>query len=232
MFPGRRPTPEKQLLNLIEQSKAGKEIKPQAQKAKFRMLSLFSLSGLRGRFSFFKARTASSAVVQKWPPQIETVNKLLLLVAISLSGYTIFSFSMAAGKLKNLPDLTLKPQAAGKEFVISTPTLLKKLPYYLEQTRERDMFNPAPDQPTMIVEGQGADQRKVISAKLAEAQQNLQLAGIGVSATGEPDAMIKDVKMNKVYFLKRGELVGDLKVEAIFQDKVLLSYEDEELILK
>jgi hypothetical protein len=44
--------------------------------------------------------------------------------------------------------------------------------------------------------------------------------------------MIEDTKELKTFFVKRGEMVGDAKVQAIFKDKVVLSLGKEEFELK
>jgi len=55
--------------------------------------------------------------------------------------------------------------------------------------------------------------------------QQLGLVGIGWS--DNPDVMLKNADTGKMYFLKRGERIeGLIKVEAVFQHKVLLTYDD------
>jgi hypothetical protein len=63
---------------------------------------------------------------------------------------------------------------------------------------------------------------------LSEAQilaQQLGLVGIGWS--DDPDVMVENTETKKIYFLKRGERIdGLIKVEAIFEDKVILTYDN------
>jgi type II secretory pathway component PulC len=96
--------------------------------------------------------------------------------------------------------------------------------------RGRDIFNPLTEEKIEAVSM--TDEQAVAKSKIAEAQETLTLVGIAVSKTGEPDAMIKDIQLDKVYFLKRGEKIKDFTVEAIFKNSVVLSYEGQELILK
>ena len=44
--------------------------------------------------------------------------------------------------------------------------------------------------------------------------------------------MIEDKQSVKTFFVKRGQMIGPVKVEAIFKDKVVLSYEGEEIELR
>ena len=54
--------------------------------------------------------------------------------------------------------------------------------------------------------------------------QQLGLVGIGWS--DDPDVMVENIETKEIYFLKRGQKIDNLiKVEAIFQDKVVLTYD-------
>jgi hypothetical protein len=44
--------------------------------------------------------------------------------------------------------------------------------------------------------------------------------------------MIEDTKALRTFFVKRGEMAGEAKVQAIFKDKVVLSVGTEEFELK
>ena len=44
--------------------------------------------------------------------------------------------------------------------------------------------------------------------------------------------MVEDTKSYKTFFVKRGDLIGEVKVEAIFKDKIILSYEGDEVELR
>ena len=60
--------------------------------------------------------------------------------------------------------------------------------------------------------------------------QHLRLAGI--SWSDDPDAMIEDTRTKRTLFVKRGGMIGKIKVQAIFKDKVVLFYDGEEIELK
>jgi hypothetical protein len=227
---GRHPPPEKQLLNLIEQGKQGKDIQPGTRARKFGLLSLFSIGGLKGRYSFYKNKPHQSLDVQPGALNIKGLNRILELAVLGLAVYLISNFAIAARNLRQLPQLDIKVPTAAEQQTVEVPSLLKKLPYYLEVARARDMFNPVTKE--KIEEAQLTEEEIKAKSKIEETQAVLSLTGIGVSATGEPDAMIKDSERDKVYFLKRGDTVRDFKVEAIFKDSVVLSYEGKELILK
>lgn len=226
---GRNPPPEKQLLNLIEQAKAGKTIKPAVGQKKFGLFSLFSLGGLRGRYSFYRSKT-QSLNVEEGALNIKGINKVLVFVVLGLAVYLISSFSIGAKNLQKIPKIEINIPAGEQKEKIEVPSLLKKLPYYLERSRSRDIFSPVTRE--KIEDSRLSEDELKAKSKIEEASESLALVGIGVSATGEPDAMIKDNELDKVYFLRRGDTVKGLKIEAIFKDSVVLSYQGEELILK
>jgi type II secretory pathway component PulC len=61
--------------------------------------------------------------------------------------------------------------------------------------------------------------------------QKLRLAGIAWS--DNPDAMIENIETNETYFLKQDDLInGKLKIEAIFRNKVILSYQGDQAELQ
>ena len=71
---------------------------------------------------------------------------------------------------------------------------------------------------------------KVVNQEVISAAQNFKL--VGISWSNDPDAMIEDTKAKKTFFVKRGQMVGEFKVQAISRDKVILSYGQEEIELK
>ena len=48
----------------------------------------------------------------------------------------------------------------------------------------------------------------------------------------ELDAMIEDTQALRTFFVKRGQMLGQVKVEAIFKDKIILSCDGEEAELR
>ena len=108
--------------------------------------------------------------------------------------------------------------------------LKKAVSYYLERVRDRDIFRMG----SVRIMGTGDDGTqtvmKVTSSKVMEATQNLKL--VGISWSSSPDAIIEDTKTTKTFFVKTGQMMGDVKVQAIFKDKVVLSYSGEEMELR
>lgn len=225
MVQKRSITPEKQLLRLIEESKPTSNI--QAQAIKHHSLSLFSYGAWLGRVSFFKE------VFKKWfqgikPHQldIKLVNKILGLFIFVLAVYFISNLFNSLINLKKTPYLEFKPQEGASLASVQEPSFLKKAAsYYFEKVRERDIFKMGAKKPTTV----GGPPRSP-SSRIIEATQHLKL--VGISWSNDPDAMIEDSKALRTFFIKRGQMIGEVKVQAIFKDKVILSYAGEEIELR
>jgi type II secretory pathway component PulC len=66
---------------------------------------------------------------------------------------------------------------------------------------------------------------------VVEATKHLRL--VGISWSDDPDIMIEDTKTQRTLFLKKGKLIdNEIKVQAVFKDKVILSYNGEEIELR
>lgn len=226
----RPATPEKQLLKLIEESKtpaAGVNI----QAIRHRNLSLFSLSAWLGRISFFKDR------FKKWFGKngkyrqldiIRVINNALAFSIFVLAIYFISNLSMSMINLKKMTNLKLiSPESVKSASLIQdASSLARPLSYYLEKVRARNIFKMGPRKVTDAAEV--ADRGP--SSRIIEATQHLKL--VGISWSNDPDAMIEDTKALRTFFVKRSQMIGDIKVQAIFKDKVILGYEGEEIELR
>jgi hypothetical protein len=153
---------------------------------------------------------------------IKAVNAVFFVLAGIITLYYLNGISISLKKIRNinLGDLVLTENqslAAYKE-----NSLLKPFSFYLEQVKKRDIFRMGQKLPQ-----EGSD---VISSKVAEASQNLKL--VGISWSDLPDAMIEDTKAGKTYFVKKGQIVGDFVVEAIYKERVVLKYGAESIELR
>jgi hypothetical protein len=225
MAQDRSLTPEKQLLKIIETSK-GNALGVAARSSRRHGMSWLNLGAWLGRISFFKVRLEKlSSGFSLEQLDVKTANRILGFLVLLLSLYFMGSLIMSLVNLSKLPRLETNPQAAKVDINIPEPQGLKKAAsYYLDKVRERDIF-------TMGLKKLAAKQpEQGPSAKIIEITSTLKL--VGISWSNDPDAMIEDTKSLKTYFVKRGDMVGETKVQAIFRDKVVLSLENEEFELK
>jgi len=220
------PTPERELLKLIE-GKTPEMV--QVQRLRHQGLSFLSISAWIGRISFLKTLLRDKFYeIRSQPFDIKFLNKVLCLLIFILSLYFFISLFSIFKQFKNLPSVV----NLAKEEIDSLDTsgvLLLKNPssYYVNKARERDIFRMGKiEKDTQEVKSVSRGP----SSKIIEATQHLRL--VGISWSSDPDAMIEDTKAMRTFFIKRGQKIGDVKVEAIFKDKVILSYEGEEIELR
>ena len=143
---------------------------------------------------------------------------------IGYLGYTLYT---SIYNLQELPNLATGVKEGLKATNFPEVSALKALSYYTEKVIERNIFRMGlSDATTEVME------EDIIPASetIAEMVQNLKL--VGISWSKSPDAMIEDTESVRTFFVKRGQMIGKLKVQAIFKDKVILSYEGAEVELK
>jgi hypothetical protein len=217
-------TPEKQLLKLIEGGTPQSSLKTAA--IKHRGLSIFSLGAWTGRFSFFKDRFKKQFKDTGFGQfEVRLINRVLGTLVFILALYFIISLPFSVRASKKMVNLQLKAQDASRSIDGKDAPVLKTAEsYYLEKVRIRDIFKIG----KKIASSEGV--AKAPSAKLTEATQTMKL--VGISWSDDPDAMIEDSKAQKTFFVKRGQSIGNVKVQAILKDKVILSMDGEEIELK
>ena len=223
-------TPEQQLLKLIEgQGKPGAEGKGAPGKARVRGISAGSLlkipSAMLAKLSFWKRRSKKKSFSKRSPFSIGEVNKALVAATAVLFIYVVFDAVASARNLQRPPNFEPMKEVkvkAGKEAVQP----LAEASYFLQKVSSRDIFQEgrtaAPVQ---------AAPEAVNVQETAEAIQDLAL--VGISWSSNPDAIIENKAKQRTFFVKRGQDVGDgIKVEAIFKDHVVVTFEDREYELR
>jgi len=132
--------------------------------------------------------------------------------------YSVINLNKGSGL-----NFEIKESAASS--AIPEVSLLKAGTYYLGKARARDIFKMV-----LTSEAEEPQETEITVSKILEASQNLKL--VGISWSEDPDVIIEDTNQERAYFLKRGQKINDLTVKAIFKDKVILSYNDEEVEIK
>ncbi|MFA5356673.1 MAG: hypothetical protein WC301_04640 [Candidatus Omnitrophota bacterium] len=218
-------TPEKQLLRLIEDNKAAPGSKT-GYGARIRRGAGFLSSGVwLGRLSFLKDKLKAGLTGRQRTSflDIKVINNFLIACIFVLTVYVVFSFSFSWGDLDKLPGAGLNMQPASALSLDTDGLELKReVSFYLDKVENRDIFKMGPKNPA-VAKGEP-------SSKAIEATKHLKL--VGISWSDNPDAMIEDSKAVRTFFLKRGQMIGDVKIVAIFKDKVVLNYAGEDIDLK
>jgi len=224
MADSNQPTPERELLKLIE---AKKEPASLVNKGYMRKgLSLFSLGAIRGRFSFLRARFRR-ILSGDFSLDIRGINRFLTVVSLAMFFLLIFHFVNSIVGIEEQVEASFKVDEKTHEFKFQEVSALKKPSYYLEKARKRDIFAMTKEMPRIE---RGPEKTVPAIKEVAKKTEGFKL--VGISWSDEPDAMIEDSKSKKTFFVKIGDLINDVKVESISKDKVILSYEGEEVELK
>ena len=225
-------TPEQQLLKLIEESNKPKSASStgSAGRGAPKGPGGFSLSKvpglLAGRLSFWKRNTArKSPGGQKLSVNITDMNKFFTVAVGCLLIYVLFDAAASARNLQRPPNF-VPPKDLKTPFELESIEPLKESSYYLQKVSSRDIFKEGKK-----VEAVKQEPQQNAVVETAEAVKNLAL--VGISWSKDPDAIIEDKAHQRTFFVKRGQLVGDnVKVEAIFKDHVVVTYEDREYELR
>lgn len=219
----RDSTPEKELLRIIENPSA--KTKLASATMRYQRQSLFSWDGLKGRLAFFRKRLHSVSFEARSLYDIENINLalsgLVFFMALALILNSFFSFL----RLRKGLDFKLEHKSVP---VISQDNIqrIKGLSYYLEKTRQRDIFRMNTARTSTV-----APLRSMPSERIVEATQNYRL--VGISWSDDPDVMIEDTKTQRTFFLKKGQTIeNNIRLQAVFKDKVVLSLDGEEITLR
>ncbi len=139
------------------------------------------------------------------------LNKALILsgvLVIALSGINIFFFQPDIGLLQSRVAEALPVQ--------ERPNLnLPPVEGYLTSLTRRSLFQAATEElaPKKAPPGEG---------DIAGFLDNLKLVGIAWGAA--PEAMIREVKEGRTFFLKEGEKIRGVTVKQILKDRVIMEY--------
>ncbi len=207
-----RVTPEKELLKLIEGSKAnsGAQAQIQAEAFKRKVGSFLSFGALSGRISFLKDRLKDSFKAGRFDLDIKALNKILKAGIFILAFYFIANFLFSLSNSKKILNLEIKIEKGALPLSFSEVSPLKPLSHYLEKAKSKNIFSMASRiSPKEIV-------AKQARSRISELSQDLKL--VGISWSDNPDIIIEDKKVKQAYFLKKGQKVNELLIKDVFKD--------------
>ena len=215
-----RPTPEEQLLNLIE--KGGGD--PGAVKLKQRRFSLASIfKKLELSFKVGLADITARLKSGTREPDLKVLNKGLIVIAVVLTGYLIADFVFKQPDINLLYD---RVSAKKRPILPEKPEEIKgevrPFLHYLEMVQRRDVFSP-------VELKKAKEEAEIKKSDLSELAKDLSLVGIAWGRN--PQAMIEDKQAKKTYFLKDGETINEFTIETILKNRVILTYKGEKIDL-
>ncbi len=220
-------SPEKQLLNLIE--------KPSSQKTpvssvigavKRQGMGLVDTGMFKGKSSFFKDAFKGGIPgfdMRSW--DIKTLNVLFEVFIVLLVAIFLVNLAVSIAHLGKKVKFEVKLAKPSEYRIAPVASLLKGPAIYVEKARERDIFRMGARPPDSDGLSKGPSQR------ILDATSQYRLAGI--SWSDDPDVMIEDTKNQRTYFLKKGQIIdNDVRVQSVSKEKVILSYQGEEVELR
>lgn len=240
-------SPEKQLLKLIEESggsaaapappsgaakpvyakpapAAVVEAKPKGPAAP----PALSLGALQSRVLFAKEKNlAAFAKSFGGPIDLKKINAGLLALAVVVGGYFLVTSVILATRVSVMPSFSFKVDTSSNVGISKHISNLKAFTYYMEKVHGRDIFKIG----RMMTQSAAPvlDQAAIRAAQ--EAVLN-KFRLVGISWSDDPDAMVEETTSGTTHFMKRGQVLDGVKVQAIFKDKVVLNYNGVEIELR
>ncbi|MFH0799988.1 MAG: hypothetical protein V2A66_07410 [Pseudomonadota bacterium] len=161
--------------------------------------------------SMFHRREASSGPKPDAASVLVRLNKALIasgVLVIALSGINIFFFQPKIGLLQSRVAEALPAQ--------DRPSLnLPPVDEFLASLARRSLFQPTA--------GEAAPRKpSPADADMAGVMENFKLVGIAWGAA--PEAMIREVKEGRTFFLKEGQKLKGVLVKQILKDRVIMEY--------
>ena len=219
-------TPEKQLLKLIENPK---QASVRVESAKREGKKWFSFPALKGRLDFWKGTSVKQWFSLKKFSQsahgLERINVVLKILIVLVAIYTGYSVFKMVKEIKNAANLILAPDSTAPD--APAPALgLQNVSYYLEKIKGRNIFVSAQPEPVVTAE-------KVAAEGVPGEDPFKDFSLVGIAWSNDPEAMIEDTKLNRTFFMKRGQvLLNGVRVVTIFKDKVILGHKNKEFELR
>lgn len=223
-MPEDKSTPEEKLLRLIENPAQAKGVKQSAGKSlvkknKFNFFALFSpVKLITGIKQLFKVKDKLKPYIFNF----KFINRCFTGLAVLIALYLVFDFIKGRPTLNKIYDSTAAVFDTGiSRLKAGLGIKAAEISDYLAQIERRDIFHLMP----LKKEEKPPETKQIFSALLAD----LKLVGIIWSA--KPQVMIEDKKENKTLLLNQGDFIGKIKLKQILRDKVIVTYEDQEMEL-
>lgn len=208
-------TAEKELLRAIEGKGKGSKLLIR----KYRRAGIFSL--LKGKISQYRQRLFS----EEGRIRIEEVNLWLKVILCIVGLWWGMVFLQGINRFKNIPQFDLPSIDVSSYKVETIPSFLEPDSYYIELVMNRNIFLPFEKKKIKKQPSPLPDINKMV--------KGLHLVGVSWSDNvKERFVMIEDTEKKITYYLREGEKILNLTIKRIYPDKVIISYKNEEVVLR
>lgn len=170
----------------------------------------------------------NQAVIDEWK-YLKFINVALIIILIVTISFFIFDFIssnlrqpvLISGQGPKGPNYEPSPTAETKGANREAQTM--PFSAYSESIGRRELFKPQQSE---------VRTERTSGAKIESASDKLKdLSLIGIIAGEKPQAVIEDKKIQKTYFLYKGQILNQMKLEEILEDRVILDFEGEKFEL-
>ena len=154
------------------------------------------------------------------------INNVLLGIVVILAGLFVLNIFSGTRLLKT--KVVFKVDAQGIKFSDNLTPQVKVISNYLDNIGKRNIFQPYEKKAVQVSDDTGMDAKHIVTMA-----KNLKL--VGISWLDSPDtasAMIEDTQSGSTYFLKVGEKINDVTIKNIYADRVILTFEGEDAVIK
>ncbi len=159
---------------------------------------------------------------------IKAINFLFLFLALCATAYICIDFPMGV-PTKNI---VAQVQNSAKKFDIGDLTLgeLEPLAIFTQEITQRNIFSLPESAPKPVSQGENTTVQNE-GAKAAEVLTS-SLKLVGIIWSDVPQAIIEDTKESRTHLVSRASKIGRVRVKDILKDRVVLSYDNQEIELK
>lgn len=202
-------TPEEKLLRIIESPPQNvRPLRPARSILDFK----FSLKLLKTKYTE-KLKSLAS---------LKTANMVLLVLSVAVTLFLGIDFWMGLPRASAWTHLEAmaKKQGVGDLRIEN----LEPISIYLQEITQRNIFA------LLTPARQDVLQNPVSDLIIGDLKENLRV--VGIIWSDAPQVMIEDVKDARTYLLNRGGKIKEARVKEILKDRVILSYDNQEIELK
>ena len=213
-------TPEEKLLRIIESPQGASRSVP-------------SRRSLQDYKFFFKSwqekyKGAAGEKIGKFL-NLKAVNVILAGIATAATIFLVVDFVI--GMPRSLMVMSLEAAAKKKDVGNLTIEGLEPLTIYLQEIKQRNVFALTAALQSAAGAGAGAA-AQTTSSPTEKPSFTSTLKVVGILWSDTPQAIIEDSKENKTYLLNRGSKIKEARVKEILKDRVILSYDNQEIELQ
>ena len=213
-------TPEEKLLRIIESPQGASRSVPSRR----------SLQDYKFFFKSWqeKSKGAAGEKIGK-VLNLKAVNVILAGIATAATIFLVVDFVI--GMPRSLMVMSLEAAAKKKDVGNLTIEGLEPLTIYLQEIKQRNVFALTAALQSAAGAGAGAA-AQTTSSPTEKPSFTSTLKVVGILWSDTPQAIIEDSKENKTYLLNRGSKIKEARVKEILKDRVILSYDNQEIELQ